>query len=351
MTTLIFWPFNLRTAVAFIHFLPIRRSISVPLISARHSGGLMLAAFVCRPVFFRLTHATRGFPGNASGAVGELRAIACANARAGAAGGNAAAAAGRFAQRSSGLLAPFRRHLRVVPPVAAAWKKTRTGGFVRVENITGNVTARSTGSGGGVPRGTGTSPSTRKQNQKPVRNVQAKVSKTEMGKRASVHSWETEKGLKTKGVGSRAYIQVLGLGVDVNDTSASVLLFTDTQRILFNVGEGFQRFAVENGINIRKLNRIVLTQVNSRTTGGLTGMLLTMADGATEHRDDEPTLVIHGPPRTERLMGTFAFCFLFFFFDGITRLPPGPTPRKKTLVKNVPPMNASFTALSSHPRG
>ena len=32
-------------------------------------------------------------------------------------------------------------------------------------------------------------------------------------------------------------------------------------------------------------------------------MLLTVADGATEHHADEPELHIHGPPRVERLMG------------------------------------------------
>lgn len=111
------------------------------------------------------------------------------------------------------------------------------------------------------------------------------------------------KPIHTKGVGSRAFIQVLALGTDVSDTSPSVLLFTDSQRIVFNVGEGFQRFAVEHGINIRRLNRVCLTSVSARTTGGLTGMLLTMADGVTEHHEDEPELKIHGPPRTERLMG------------------------------------------------
>ena len=33
-------------------------------------------------------------------------------------------------------------------------------------------------------------------------------------------------------------------------------------------------------------------------------MLLTMADGVTEHREDEPELHDHGPPRVQRLMGT-----------------------------------------------
>jgi hypothetical protein len=145
---------------------------------------------------------------------------------------------------------------------------------------------------------------------------------------------------KKKGVGSRAFVQVLALGTDVDDTSPSVLLFTDSQRIAFNVGEGFQRFAVEHGINIRRLNRICLTSVSARTTGGLTGMLLTMADGVTEHHEDEPELKIHGPPRTERLMGAFFFFLSVFFF---LRAPPPPPrsdrrPHEKRDVSR--PMNA-----------
>ena len=147
----------------------------------------------------------------------------------------------------------------------------------------------------------------------------AKTSSRDVGrsKNAHVDSGTKKKGKETlhaKGVGSRAFVQVLALGTDVGDASPSVLLFTDSQRILFNVGEGFQRFAVEHGINIRRLNRVCLTSVSARTTGGLTGMLLTMADGVTEHHEDEPELKIHGPPRTERLMGARRASLGFFFF-------------------------------------
>ena len=47
---------------------------------------------------------------------------------------------------------------------------------------------------------------------------------------------------------------------------------------LGEVGEGFQRFAVEHGVNVRRLSHVFLTRVCGRTAGGLVGMLLTVAD-------------------------------------------------------------------------
>lgn len=108
----------------------------------------------------------------------------------------------------------------------------------------------------------------------------------------------------TQGLGSRAYLRVIGLGTDTDgaETSPSVLLFTDAKRYTFNVGEGFQRFAVEHGVNVRRLSHVFLTRVCGRTAGGLTGMLLTIADDTYESTESSPTLHVHGPPRTDRLM-------------------------------------------------
>ena len=118
----------------------------------------------------------------------------------------------------------------------------------------------------------------------------------------------------TQGLGSRAYLRVIGLGTDTDGAEAapSVLLFTDAKRYTFNVGEGFQRFAVEHGVNVRRLSHVFLTRVCGRTAGGLVGMLLTVADDTypqNQNFDDgesetkaPPTLHVHGPPRTERLM-------------------------------------------------
>lgn len=247
--------------------------------------------------------ALQGSPVTASGLRAEVGAIACDAARLGALAParTFGSAAGRVPRATRGdpraLLAPFRRHLRVSAP-AAAWKRTPEG-YVRVPRDAEDRRpktarrnrggARAAGRGGTSEEGPSSMNAAHTGVSAPPYGDDAKKTKT--------------KPIHTKGVGSRAFIQVLALGTDVSDTSPSVLLFTDSQRIVFNVGEGFQRFAVEHGINIRRLNRVCLTSVSARTTGGLTGMLLTMADGVTEHHEDEPELKIHGPPRTERLMG------------------------------------------------
>jgi len=124
-----------------------------------------------------------------------------------------------------------------------------------------------------------------------------------MGKRIQKNRGTGDANPLAGAVLGTAYLQVLGMGTDVGDTSPSLLLFTNKKRYVFNVGEGFQRFCMEYGISVRKLSRIFFTRVSGETSGGLTGLLLTVADGATEHHADEPELHIHGPPRVERLMG------------------------------------------------
>ncbi|KAF3450715.1 hypothetical protein FNV43_RR06804 [Rhamnella rubrinervis] len=74
-----------------------------------------------------------------------------------------------------------------------------------------------------------------------------------------------------------AYVQILGTGMDTQDTSPSVLLFFDKQRFIFNAGEGLQRFCTEHKIKLSKIDHIFLTRVCSETAGGLPGLLLTLA--------------------------------------------------------------------------
>ena len=317
----------------------------------------MLAA-CCRRLSPALVTALQGSPVTASGLRAEVGAIAFDAARLGALAPARAfgSAAGRVPRATRGdpraLLAPFRRHLRVSSS-AAAWKRTPEG-YVRVPRDVSSAEAARRNRGGARASARGLSPSdsealtssSRVKNKNATMGVDAKTPSFNVGRSKNTHfdSGAKKKGgketLQKKGVGSRAFVQVLALGTDVDDTSPSVLLFTDSQRIAFNIGEGFQRFAVEHGINIRRLNRICLTSVSARTTGGLTGMLLTMADGVTEHHEDEPELKIHGPPRTERLMGAFFFFLSVFFF---LRAPPPPPrsdrrPHEKRDVSR--PMNA-----------
>ncbi|KAG6403097.1 hypothetical protein SASPL_135314 [Salvia splendens] len=72
-------------------------------------------------------------------------------------------------------------------------------------------------------------------------------------------------------------LQILGTGMDTQDTSPAVLLFLQQQRFIFNAGEGLQRFCTEHKITLSKIDHIFLSRVCSETTGGLPGLLLTRA--------------------------------------------------------------------------
>lgn len=73
------------------------------------------------------------------------------------------------------------------------------------------------------------------------------------------------------------YLQIMGTGMDTQDTSPAVLLFFDKQRFIFNAGEGLQRFCTEHKIKLSKIDHIFLSRVCSETAGGLPGLLLTLA--------------------------------------------------------------------------
>lgn len=82
---------------------------------------------------------------------------------------------------------------------------------------------------------------------------------------------------KLNPINTLCYVQILGTGMDTQDTSPSVLLFFDKQRFIFNAGEGLQRFCTEHKIKLSKIGHIFLTRVCSETAGGLPGLLLTLA--------------------------------------------------------------------------
>ncbi|XP_071712234.1 tRNase Z TRZ3, mitochondrial [Rutidosis leptorrhynchoides] len=82
---------------------------------------------------------------------------------------------------------------------------------------------------------------------------------------------------KLNPVNTTSYVQILGTGLDTQDTSPSVLLFFDKQRFIFNAGEGLQRYCTEHKIKLSKIDHIFLSRVCSETAGGLPGLLLTLA--------------------------------------------------------------------------
>ncbi|KAJ1281849.1 hypothetical protein BS78_03G005400 [Paspalum vaginatum] len=100
-------------------------------------------------------------------------------------------------------------------------------------------------------------------------------------------------------VNTTCYVQILGTGMDTQDTSPSILLFFDKQRFIFNAGEGLQRFCTEHKIKLSKIDHVFLTRVCSETAGGLPGLVLTLAGIG----DEGMSVNIWGPSDLDFLAG------------------------------------------------
>ena len=79
------------------------------------------------------------------------------------------------------------------------------------------------------------------------------------------------------------------LRVETDEGSPSVLISTEKERYMFNIGEGMQRMCTEHKVRMGKLNNIFLTQLTAETLGGLPGMILTTSDSG------KSKLTVHGP--------------------------------------------------------
>lgn len=55
------------------------------------------------------------------------------------------------------------------------------------------------------------------------------------------------------------------------DSTACVVVVTENNRIIFDVGEGSQRLCVEHGIRLGKVNGIFISRCHLDTIGGLPG--------------------------------------------------------------------------------
>ncbi|KAH9093307.1 hypothetical protein Ae201684P_008963 [Aphanomyces euteiches] len=86
------------------------------------------------------------------------------------------------------------------------------------------------------------------------------------------------------------------LSVASTEMYPSVMVTGETQRYLFNAGEGLQRLCMEHRVRLAKLQHVCLTQVNSSTVGGLPGLILTVSDTGKKG------LKIVGPTGTHAFM-------------------------------------------------
>ncbi|TPX53354.1 hypothetical protein SeMB42_g00852 [Synchytrium endobioticum] len=85
---------------------------------------------------------------------------------------------------------------------------------------------------------------------------------------------------------SKSFLQILG--TNTGDSSPSILAYFENTRYLFAVGEGSQRFTIENRVGLSKLSNIFLTRVAWEGLGGVPGMLLSLRDAGNRN------ITIHG---------------------------------------------------------
>ncbi|XP_073516349.1 zinc phosphodiesterase ELAC protein 2 [Phyllobates terribilis] len=90
------------------------------------------------------------------------------------------------------------------------------------------------------------------------------------------------------------YVQVVAAGS--RDAGASVYLFSDHNRYLFNCGEGAQRLMHENKVKLSRLDNVFITRMDWANVGGLSGVLLTLRDLGL------PNCVISGPPQLKKFL-------------------------------------------------
>ncbi|KAM0836185.1 hypothetical protein ACQ4PT_062469 [Festuca glaucescens] len=107
------------------------------------------------------------------------------------------------------------------------------------------------------------------------------------------------KNRRANPISTTSYVQILGTGMDTQDTAPSVFLFFDKQRYMFNAGEGLQRFCTEHKIKLSKIDHIFFTRVCSETAGGLPGLVLTLAGMG----DEGMSVNIWGPSELDFLAG------------------------------------------------
>ncbi|XP_055008905.1 zinc phosphodiesterase ELAC protein 2 isoform X2 [Boleophthalmus pectinirostris] len=90
------------------------------------------------------------------------------------------------------------------------------------------------------------------------------------------------------------YVQVVGAGS--RDNPASLYVFSEFNRYLFNCGEGTQRLMQEHKLKAARLDNIFLTRLSWANVGGLSGMILTLKDTGV------PECVLSGPPQLENYL-------------------------------------------------
>ncbi|MCJ8749427.1 hypothetical protein PDJAM_G00176210 [Pangasius djambal] len=122
----------------------------------------------------------------------------------------------------------------------------------------------------------------RNRKPKPPKDTLRHVRSRESRKHADLHGPST------------VYVQAVGAGAREN--GASLYVFSEYNRYLFNCGEGTQRLMQEHKLRAARLDNIFLTRMSWDTVGGLSGMILTLKDTGV------PECVMSGPPQLEKYL-------------------------------------------------
>ncbi|KAJ0391736.1 hypothetical protein P43SY_010375 [Pythium insidiosum] len=91
-------------------------------------------------------------------------------------------------------------------------------------------------------------------------------------------------------------VSVQVLSVASAELAPSLLITSESQRILVDVGDGTQRLCMEHRLRLFKLTQVLLTEIATHTVGGLPGMVLTVSGSGKEG------LRLYGPEGTTRFV-------------------------------------------------
>uniref|UniRef100_UPI00398F1774 zinc phosphodiesterase ELAC protein 2 n=1 Tax=Pristiophorus japonicus TaxID=55135 RepID=UPI00398F1774 len=108
-----------------------------------------------------------------------------------------------------------------------------------------------------------------------------------------IKSREKRRRLDTHGP-STVYLQVVGSGS--REAGASLYVFSEYNRYLFNCGEGTQRLMQEHKLKVSRLDNVFVTRMSWCNVGGLSGMILTLKDTGV------PRCVFSGPPQFDKYL-------------------------------------------------
>jgi ribonuclease Z len=133
-----------------------------------------------------------------------------------------------------------------------------------------------------------------------------------------------------------AFVQIISCGTA--DTDPCVVIGTEHERHLFNVGEGIQRLCMEHKVRVNRFENIYLSHVGADSVGGLPGMIITLAE-----YQKAPGVTLHGPPGLHKTHAAHRHVFSRPNFNVQVREGAGQHNTKQLLVEKLQ-LDAAVTA-------